>query len=217
MYSVNPSHPRPRRPMIDENEVDDLVRKYGEPLRHTFDLEATGTILTHRWRKNSDRRAEVIFAIQGPGEQLWLHTKHTYPRPMFRLPSGGIEWDETVVDALFREVEEETKLPVFVQQFVALLTYRFHRNTPIPRQSTTQFASYLFLLQNINGNPELEGNEEVADFKPILPSQLPQVASDLRNIWGERQSWGQWRALAHDVLYDFMRTKWMVDGEVDGE
>ncbi|MBV7335400.1 NUDIX hydrolase [Chloroflexi bacterium TSY] len=192
--------------MIDETEVDDLARKYGEPLRHTFDLEATGTILTHRWRIDSDRRAEVIFAIQGPGEQLWLHTKHSYPRPMFRLPSGGIDWDETVVDALFREIEEETRLPVIIQRFVALVTYRFHRHAAISHRPTTQFASYLFWLQNINGSPKPGDNEEVADFKPILPSQLPEVVSDLRNIWGDRRSWGQWRALAHDVLFDYMKS-----------
>lgn len=191
-------HPR-RKPTIDHGEVLELSEKYGSPIRRTYDIRATDSRFTYRWREDSDRRAEVVFAIQGPGEQIWLHTKPSYPRPMFRLLSGGIEWHEGVERALLREVEEETSLPVDVERFVALLTYRFFRD-----QSSAHFASYLFLLRNRNGRPHPEGNDEVAEFRAVLPSQLPEVAADLRNIMGDRREWGYWRAIAHDVLHEAM-------------
>lgn len=197
------AHPR-RKPTIDEGEVRMLAAKYGEPIRRQYDIVATTAQLTRRWREDSDRRAEVVFAIQGPGKAIWLHTKHTYPRPMFRLLSGGVEWDENVEDALLREVEEETSLPVRVERFVALLEYEFHNDKMHSERRAVQFASYLFLLRNCNGKPHPEGNDEVAEFHSILPRQLPEVAADLRNIMGERREWGRWRAIPHDVLYEAM-------------
>lgn len=200
MNVVNPAVRSSRMPMIDEEEVNRLASQFGEPLRRTYDVQAAGTTLEQRWRTDSDRRAEVVFAIQGPGKCIWLHTKHNYPHPIFRLPSGGIDWDERVLDALHREVEEETGLEVVVDRFVALLHYRFHRGA-----SVAHFASYLFLVQNLEGNLENQTNAEVAEFRSILPCQLPQVAADLRNILGERRAWGHWRALAHDVLSEIMK------------
>ena len=209
MHSVGPVFPCSWKPMIDEDEVRGIVRRYGEPIRRVYDLCAQGTVSPHRWRANSDRRAEVIFAIQGPGEQIWLHTKHNYPRPMFRLPTGGIERDEEVLSALLREIDEETGLSVTIQRFVALLEYRFHSKNQHGenqgKRSIGTFASYIFLVQNEMGEPVCEGNNEVAEFKPILPCQLAEVAANLRNIYGERRAWGHWRAIAHEVLDEALK------------
>lgn len=199
MQECNSVLRRRRLPMVDQEEVRDLGRLFGEPLHRVFDVKAGGSILEYRWRKDSDRRAEMVFAVQGPGEQLWLHTKHQYEQPIFRLPTGGIEWDETVYAALQREVAEEIGLEMDIQRFVALIEYRFHRHDSVAR-----FASYLFLLRNVHGRLVAVDNEEVAEFRSVLPRQLPQVAADLRNIIGIRREWGHWRAIAHDILYEVL-------------
>jgi hypothetical protein len=31
---------------------------------------------------------------------------------------------------------------------------------------------------------------------------MRQLAIDLRNLMGMRRAWGEWRALAHDLVYD---------------
>jgi len=159
-----------KRPMIDEAEVRHLANLYGIPIHRRYDVQAGGSILKHRWRKDVDRRAEVVFAIQGRCEQIWLHTKHQYEQPIYRLPSGGIELNESVVDAMLREVDEETGLTVQITRFVGL--------------------------------PPCPDDKEVSGFRSILPSQLPQISADLRNIIGERRYWGHWRALPHDVLHE---------------
>lgn len=215
-----------RRPMVDQDEVCELASAFGKPIRRLYEVKAGGSILEYRWRKDSDRRGEVIFAIQGPGEQIWLHTKHRYERPLFRLPTGGIELNEPVVDALLREVEEEAGVAVEIERFVALLEYQFYQVAPqeqgvaadnvhlkkqaqIDEQSEpsitrAKFVSYLFLVKNLDGRLIAHNNDEVAEFKPILPRQLSQVAADLRNVLGPRREWGHWRAISHDVLYEAM-------------
>ena len=191
-----------RRPMVDPAEVRRLASLYGIPSHRKYDVPAGGSILKHRWRKEVDRRAEVVFAIQGPGEQIWLHTKHQYDQPTYRLPSGGIELHEPVVDALLREVDEETSLSVEITRFISLIEYTFHKD-----DSVAHFASYLFLLKNKSGHPPRADDDEVAEFRSILPSQLPQVSADLRNIIGERRFWGHWRALPHDVLHETLTSR----------
>ena len=98
-----------RKPMIAEDEVDALAQRYGAPVRRTHAMIADEYIRYYRFRPDNDRRAEVVFAIQNPAGQIWLHTKANYPSNIFRLMSGGIQWDETVEGALWREVEEENK------------------------------------------------------------------------------------------------------------
>ena len=228
MQNHNSAYCGQRYPMVDLREVNELAALYGEPIRRCYDVKAGGSILEYRWRKDSDRRAEVVFAIQGPGEQIWLHTKHRYERPMFRLPTGGIEWDESVLDALLREVEEEAGVQVEIQRFVGLIEYQFYQVAPneqgatadnvgisssSARHSSTQqstepsltsarFASYIFLLKNLEGRLIAHNNEEVAEFKSIMPSHLPQVSASLRNVLGHRREWGHWRAISHDVLFE---------------
>ena len=87
-----------RRPMICEDEVQHLAALYGEPVRGTFSIQADEYIRAYRWRKDIDRRAEVVFAIQDERKRIWLHAKAHYPSHIFRLPSGGVNWDEPILE-----------------------------------------------------------------------------------------------------------------------
>ncbi|MEZ4862997.1 MAG: NUDIX hydrolase [Caldilineaceae bacterium] len=187
----------PTRPMICETEVRELVQRYGAPLRRTFNVQADEYIRAYRWRHNSDRRAEVVFAIQDPTGKIWMHSKAHYPAHLCRLPSGGVCLDESIYDALLREVDEETALRVRVHRFVGLIEYRFHHSG-----SVVKFASYIFHLCS-QEQPKLPESGEIYAFRAILPSQLQQLTVDMRNMMGDRRGWGQWRALAHDLVYDY--------------
>ncbi len=194
---------RPRLPMIDEREVSELSECYGTPVRRSFDIQADAYMYATRWRAahEIDRRAEVIFAIQGRRSEVWLHTKHSYQVPIYRLPSGGVDLDERVEEALRREVREETQLFCRIERFLGLYRYRFHWQAAADEPSTVEFASYIFLLCT-EGEPSSRDNDEVAGFMPVLPAQLNDTAGDLRNLIGHRRVWGQWRALAHDLVYE---------------
>ncbi|MEM7531054.1 MAG: NUDIX hydrolase [Chloroflexota bacterium] len=194
-----------RRPMICEGEVHDLARKYGSPVRRTYHIQADEYIRAYRWRSDLDRRAEVVFAIRCPNGLIWLHGKAHYPDHIYRLPSGGIEWDEGVEQALLREVEEETSLSVGIERFCGIITYKFHHHR---MESTAQFASYVFLLRcGYDRVPVCQGEENISCFRAIMPSQLLELSTDLRNMIGGRRGWGQWRALAHDMVYQAIHSK----------
>jgi ADP-ribose pyrophosphatase YjhB (NUDIX family) len=184
--------------MIGEEEVSGLAQQFGAPVRRLFHIQADEYIRQYRFRKDSDRRAEVVFAIQDPAGRIWVHAKAHYPSHIFRLPSGGVHWTEGVYAALLREVHEETGLTVHVQRFLGLLEYRFH-----DAGATVQFASYIFHLLS-DGAPRLPDDEGISAFRAILPFQLLQLSADMRNVVGDRRGWGEWRALAHDLVYDVL-------------
>ena len=193
--SVRPGSPR--LPMIVKDEVADLSSRYGKPVRRSFNVQADEYIYSYRFNKTIDRRAEVVFAIEDRSGKVWVHAKPHYPSHIFRLPSGGINWDELVIDGLLREVDEETRLPVEIIRFLGIIEYRFwHDGAVVP------FASYVFHLRTKADLQLVQRNDEVSDFRVVPPSQIGQLALDLRSLIGDRHAWGQWRALAHDLVYD---------------
>lgn len=186
-----------RRPMIAEEEVQELVARHGEPIRRGHLLQADEYIRRYRWRTDSDRRAEVVFAIQDPAGRILLHAKAHYPARIYRVLSGGVAWEEAIEDALWREVAEETNLACTIERFLGLLTYEFHY-----RDEVAHFASYIFHLRSDFSEPVCVRDNEISAFCSMLPSQLLDVSNDLRNLIGDRRGWGQWRALAVDLVHE---------------
>ncbi len=185
------------RPMIVEDEVQDLMQRYGTPARRAYWIQADDYIRAYRWQPTSDRRAEVVFAIQNPAGQIWLHAKAHYPAHIYRLLSGGVHPNEGVEEALLRELAEETSLDCAIQRFLGLITYHFTYGDEVAR-----FASYIFTLQADFTQPRCERDNEISEFHAVLPSQLGDVSNDLRNLIGDRHGWGQWRALAVDLVHE---------------
>lgn len=188
---------RTRRPLIAEEEVRELAIRYGEPIRRSYLLQADEYIRRYRWRADSDRRAEVVFAVQDPAGHILLHAKAHYPARIYRILSGGVAWHESIEDALRREVAEETHLTCTIERFLGLLTYEFHY-----RDEVVRFSSYIFHLCSDFSEPVCVRDNEISAFYSVLPSQLLDVSNDLRNLIGDRRGWGQWRALAVDLVYE---------------
>lgn len=186
-----------QKSMIDEGEIQELVARYGNPVRRTYAIQADDYIRSYRWQPTSDRRAEVVFAIQNPAGQIWLHAKAHYPARIFRLLSGGVHPNEGVEDALWREIAEETSLACTVEHFLGLITYHFTYGDEV-----AHFASYVFTLCADFTQPRCERDNEISAFCAMHPSQLRDVSNDLRNLIGDRHGWGQWRALAVDLVHE---------------
>jgi 8-oxo-dGTP pyrophosphatase MutT (NUDIX family) len=174
-------------PPVDVKEVRALRRKFGEPRRVVVPLT--------RWPMprgtRSDRRGEVVFAIRDRADRVLVHAKGFYPIGVYRLPGGGIHRDESVEAALFREVEEETGLPVQVDAFVALVEYAVRRR----RQP---FATYLFLLSTERLRPRAQDpNEPISEFRKISSAELLATGERLRKLPPKWRVWGQFRAVTH--------------------
>lgn len=188
-----------RRPMLSEPEIAELSQRYGTPLRRNYSIAADDYMRSYRFNPEADRRAEVVFAIRDPQNRIITHAKRNYPAQIYRLPSGGVNWDEPIEEALLREIDEETGLDVCIERFIGLITYHFFYQGEM-----ATFASYLFLLRADFSQPLQPRDNEISEFRTLLPSQLIELGNDLRNLLGNRRVWGQWRALAIDLLQEHL-------------
>ena len=137
-----------------------------------------------------------MFAIRNRQGKILLHAKSFYPAGIFRLPGGGIHWNEKVADALWREVEEETGLRVQVEKFVALIEYQAQRKR-------TAYPTYLFLLSTEDGQAQSQdANEKIAAFKTVTLEELRATIAHLHNLPAEWRMWGQYRAVAHELIVE---------------
>ena len=99
-------------------EVAELSRRLGKPVTREVALDD----IAFDPVGNPSRFAEVCMVVRRPTGDVLLSIKTFYPRGAFRLPTGGIDRDEPILDAVLRETHEETGLTVEVRRFLSALT-----------------------------------------------------------------------------------------------
>ena len=185
--------------LINPQEIEELARRYGPIERRSFSLERGGERCEYWRRALAQRRGEVIFLVKRPGG-LILHTKDIYPPGVYRLPSGGVSWGESVLSALHREVREEMGLEIEVECFLGLLEYEFHC-----QEETLPFVSYVFLVRGGEGELIPQDEEEcILSFRQVSVAELAAVADSLRAVEEDWRDWGEFRAIAHDFVVETM-------------
>jgi 8-oxo-dGTP pyrophosphatase MutT (NUDIX family) len=162
--------------LIDEREIEELVKRYGPIERRSYSLEMDRENFEY-WQDEltTKRRGEVVLVVRRP-DGVVLHTKDYYPPGAYRLPSGGVKWGESVLHALHREAWEEMGLDVEAERFLGLLEYEFHC-----QEETIPFVSYVFLVMDNGGEltPQDEG-EHILSFRQVPVAELAAVADSLR-------------------------------------
>ena len=191
--------------MIDEQEIQTLARTLGQPLRRQVEIEIGSELFVSRFLRMADRRGEVVLALERPDGRLLLHRKAHYGDETYRLLTGGIGHDEAIAAAAVRESAEETGLQVEIRRLVAVID-----STLCFGDIRLPFASYVLHLVETGGQLSADSTE-VAGFREVWPTDLPTIAAQLRAIPGERGYWGRWRAVAHDVVAEYLR---VVNGEL---
>jgi len=179
-------------------EVDDLARRFGEPLR----IDATIPDGFGDPIRRPDRVGEVCMVIRRPNGRLLVSTKTFYPPGAYRLPTGGIDAGERIETALLREAHEETGLTIAVQRFLAAISYRTARGE-------TVFHTFAFLLDELGGAlGSLDPHEEILDHREVRASELSALADRLDalasarsdEIVGDWADWGRFRAVVHRAV-----------------
>ena len=150
---------------------------------------------------NPARFAEVCMVVRRPSGTLLLSTKTFYPPGAHRLPTGGIDAGEAILDAVLRETKEETGLTVQLERFLAAISYLDGRGGP------PIFHTFAFLLAERGGTlGPLDLHEQISEYIEIRPAELPAVADRLATIRDDAapgatwSAWGRFRSVVHRIV-----------------
>mgnify|MGYP001583671900 CR=1 FL=1 len=169
--------------------------RYGRPLEVSHNLGANTYLAV-----GSHRIAEVCLVFRRPNGLFLTMTKPFYPTGLYRLPTGGIGLGEPVLEALEREIWEETGLEAQILRYLAHITYQHNEGR--------LFHSHIFLLA-ANGIPSPQDDlEQISGFRDVSPSGLLEIARELehlppefsRELGATWNDWGKFRAVAHQVV-----------------
>ncbi len=183
-----------------EQEIDALAARYGEPLRHVAALQDSNFSPMTK----DDRMGEVCMVVRRTSGHLLTARKVYYLPGITRLLTGGVGHGESIESALLRETYEETGLQVAVRRFLAIVSYRL-----AAADAPLSFTTFAFLLDETGGTlaPQ-DASEQISDFCPVLPADLPTLAARLAALPDQYEAeflstwrvWGQFRAAAHHAV-----------------
>jgi len=179
---------------VETAELQELAARYGPVDLEHIQMEIDEDLYHNRFAKAADRRGEVVFALELPAGIL-VHRKSFYEDGVFRLPSGGINYGEKVLEALRREIWEETGLTASGERLLGVQDCLLTLGT-----DSVRFVSYIFHLR-VDGEPRLDPEENIVAVRLVAPTALKDIAANLRRLSPPYEGWGRWRALAHDLVY----------------
>ena len=106
-----------------------------------------------------------------PPTGVLLTARKTFYLPgLYRLLTGGVEPGERIVDALLREVDEETGLTVSIGSFLAIVAYHAEG----PAHAAPRAYTFAFLLEEHGGTlapRDLE--EQLAGYGEVAVEDFP--------------------------------------------
>ena len=129
--------------------------------------------------------------------------KNHYPTKVYRLPSGGIEKNESIISALKRELKEETGLEITPKKFIEVVRYEF-----ITKSSEKAFfTSYIFLFYPVDERslkPDKKG-ERISDSSWVGINNLKSLEKVIKDcinyekplVYGGRENWCKFRSIIH--------------------
>ena len=184
-----------------EAEIMALAARYGMPARQRCRLEVADETFAVWAATRQQKCGEAVLFILRRNGNLILHTKTFYPPGVYRVPSGGIQCGEALLDAVQRETHEETSLTVAVERFLTVIEFEFRC---ADRRLLLQ--SFLFLLKETGGELKVgDANERISGFTEVPPSELDTVASRLENVPAKWRDWGRFRAFPHRLAATLLR------------
>ena len=180
-----------------QQEIDDLTRRYGPAQMRVIEMGSNSYLL------QGSRLYEVCMVIRRPNGRLLTMKKTFYPAGAYRLLTGGIEPGESILEALQREIQEETGLTTTLIRFLGAIVYRM--------EGRPRFATFAFLLEETGGvlqtnDPEeyLEAFQEIEiDTLPLIIERLGKLkhsyGSEIESFWDD---WGRFRIAVHRLVWE---------------
>ncbi|MCS7251840.1 MAG: NUDIX hydrolase [Anaerolineae bacterium] len=187
------------------SELETLTAQFGQqPHQHA-------KVIGKEWwgevRQNQNwRRGEVLMVIQRPQGEILVHAKAFYPPEVYRLPTGGLGWEETPWTALHREMAEETGLPVHSATWWGLITYTLYPSETVQDQGIP-FVSFVFHILTEGEPRAADQTEQITAFRWVPPETLPEIAHRLESLDAPWRGWGAFRAIGHRFVWEHHRER----------
>ena len=139
---------------------------------------------------------EVVMAVRRPGGRFLVAGKSFYPPGTLRLLSGGVEPGESPLEALRRELREETGFCADGAELLGTIRYRI-----VHAEGERSFASHVFLVPEQTSVPRpTQPGEDLTDFQDAGPDELEDIAKRLRSMPDDWADWGGFRAEAVEYI-----------------
>ncbi len=151
-----------------------------------------GEELLHRAESNP---GEVVMVLQRPDGAIWLQTKEFYPEGIHRLPTGALEQGEDPDSGFERELYEEAGIRLHTKPSrVAVIGYS-------GEGGRYEYESCMYIVREVADEPApTDESERIAGWRAIPFDWVAGVAGTLRGLSDGWEAWGEFRAVAHDVL-----------------
>lgn len=123
----------------------------------------------------------VVDAVIVQDEKILLvkRAAHLHEGGKWALPGGFVERDETAIEAVMREVLEETGYTCDVQELITVI------DKPNRRGDDRQNVAFVFAAQTITKTKQRDAESTAVEWFPItaLPSESDMAFDHLEIIW----------------------------------
>ena len=137
-----------------------------------------------------NRRGEVGFLLKRRNGKYVIIRSRKYPAEVLRIPTGGIEFNESAEEALYREVKEELGVSFEISSFTGLVEYEIHYGEEI-----VKFYSFLFELSETGGEILKDATQdEISGIRECSLSELFETGERLEKNNGSWKDWCRFRA-----------------------
>jgi 8-oxo-dGTP pyrophosphatase MutT (NUDIX family) len=189
--------------IFDQQKFEILKCHYGrEAVVKEVNLNITNSEFFEEFKDKieNDRKGEVAFAVERPNGKIIVVRTSFYPKTIYRIPTGGINHGEDIIEALQREVKEELGLQTNIEKFLGVIQFNIlHKNKKL------NFYSYLFWLKEIGGNILEDALEdEVSEYKEVNKEQLIEIVNILKEFQGPWRNWCIFRAETTGFFIQYM-------------
>ena len=174
------------------SEVKEICEKYKSTgIVKTVNLTFSSNKFFKDFKRtiNTDRRGEVGFVVRRSNGKFVMVRSKRYPKNTYRIPTGGINFYETAINALKREIAEELGVEFRIYEFVGLVEYHItHKN------ETLKFYSYLFLVDEIGGEILKDATEnEISGIREMDAQELKVLTAEFTKNEFRWKDWSKFR------------------------
>jgi len=142
-------------------------------------------------KKDLPLRVGVGIALLNESNKVFVGRRIDNPNNLWQMPQGGVDKNETFINAAKRELEEETgvKTTRLVREIDDLLTYNLPKNLlgKIWKGKYRGQKQKWFIMKFMGNKNEINintKNPEFLDWKWIDPSALPDIVVNFKmNIY----------------------------------